>query len=276
VIELHEVSVELPGSAGLVLDRVSLRLHAGERAALLGGNGSGKTTLARLLNGTQQPTRGQVVIHGWDTRDPDARLHVRRHVGLLFQEPDNQFVTTTAEREIAFGLENLQVATGAMRRMVRDVVDDFDLQGLESMAPHEMSGGEKARLALACVWVMGPRALVLDETDSLLDRRGAERLWQQVDALPDDTTLLRVTTHAEAAAAAPRVLVVHEGRLVADGAPDAVFAHLPTVVIERVGLPLMWHVSQQLVHAGRMRRPTVSVENVLAAVGISGPEGGAA
>jgi energy-coupling factor transport system ATP-binding protein len=276
VIELHEVSVELPGGAGLVLDHLNLRLCPGERVTLLGGNGSGKTTLARLLNGTQLPTRGQVLVHGWDTRDPDGRFDVRRRVGLLFQEPDNQFVTTTAEREIAFGLENLEVSWTRMQQAVREALDDFGLQGLESMAPHEMSGGEKARLALACVWVMGSEALVLDETDSLLDRRGTERLWQQIDALPEDTTVLRVTTDADVAASSSRVLVLHAGCLVADGAPDAVFAHLPAEVVERVGLPLMWRISQRLVAAGRMRRPTVSVEDVLTAVGISGPEGGAA
>jgi energy-coupling factor transporter ATP-binding protein EcfA2 len=123
---------------------------------------------------------------------------------------------------------------------------------------------------------MGPEALVLDETDSLLDRRGTERLWQQIDALPNETTVLRVTTDAETASLSSRVLVLHAGRLVADGPPDAVFAHLPPEVVERVGLPLMWRISEQMVRAGRMRRPTVSVESVLAAVGISGPEGGAA
>ncbi len=276
MIEVHDATVELPGRSDPVLQDVSFRLHAGERVALLGGNGSGTTTLARLLNGTQVPTRGRVIVHGFDTADPDARFEVRRRVGLLFQDPDNQFVTTTVEREIAFGPENLNESPASMRPRVRAAIEAFALRGSEELPPHEMSGGEKARLALACVWVMGPSTLVLDETDSLLDLRGAERLWQQVRELPAETTLLRSTTDAEIAAAAPRILVLHEGKLVADGPPDAVFAHLPAAVVARVGRPLVWRLSEALVEAGRLRRPTVSLANVLAACGISGPEGGVA
>jgi len=276
MIEVHDVSVELPGGHRSVLDGVSFRLHAGERVALLGGNGSGKTTLARVLNGTQLPTRGRVVVHGFDTRDPEARFEVRRRVGLLFQDPDNQFVTTTVEREIAFGLENINESTPRMRRAVSEALEDFDLRGHEQSPPHEMSGGEKARLALACVWVMGPNTLLLDETESLLDLRGTERLWHQIDALPADTALLRVTTDAEVAATCARVLVLHEGRLVADGVPNAVFAHLPQEVIARVGLPLVWQLAVELVGAGRLHRPTVSLDDVLTGLGIPGPAGGAA
>ncbi|HZM16836.1 MAG TPA: ATP-binding cassette domain-containing protein [Candidatus Krumholzibacteria bacterium] len=276
MIEVHDVSVELPGRPQPVLDGVSFRLQAGERVALLGGNGSGKTTLARLLNGTVLPSRGRVLVHGFDTRDPSARFEVRRHVGLLFQDPDHQFVTTTVEREIAFGLENLNEPTPRMHAAVRGALEDFDLRGREQAPPHEMSGGEKARLALACVWVMGPSALVLDETDCLLDRRSTERLWRQVDDLPADTALLRVTTDAELAASSPRVLVLHEGRLVAEGPPDAVFAHLPPEVVARVGLPLVWRLAEELVRAGRLHRATVSLDRVLTGLGVPGPGGGAA
>ncbi len=276
MIEVEQVSVELPGNSKPLLADVSFHLRAGERVALLGGNGSGKTTLARLLIGAQLPTRGRVAVHGFDTRDPEARFEVRRRVGLLFQDPDNQFVSTTVEREIAFGLENLNEPTHRMRAAVKTALEDFDLCGKEQAPPHEMSGGEKARLAMACVWVMGPSTLVLDETDSLLDLRSTERLWRQIDDLPADTALLRVTTDAELAATSPRVLVLHEGRLVADGLPDAVFAHLAPEIVARVGQPLVWQLSALLVRAGRMHRPTVVLDDVLAALGIPGPEGGAA
>lgn len=276
MIEVERVSVELPGNGKPLLTDVSFHLRAGERVALLGGNGSGKTTLARLLIGAQLPTRGKVVVHGFDTSDPASRFEVRRRVGLLFQDPDNQFVSTTVEREIAFGLENLNETTPRMRAAVNKALDDFDLRGKEHSPPHEMSGGEKARLAMACVWVMGPSTLVLDETDSLLDLRSTERLWRQIDDLPADTALLRVTTDAELAASSPRVLVLHEGCLVADGLPDAVFAHLAPEIVARVGLPLVWRLSAALVRAGRMHRPTVELDDVLAASGIPGPEGGAA
>ncbi|UCE02600.1 MAG: ATP-binding cassette domain-containing protein [Candidatus Latescibacterota bacterium] len=276
MLEVHDVTVERPGREMPVLDRVSFRLAPGERAALLGGNGSGKTTLARLLNGTQLPSRGRVLIHGHDTRDPAARLEVRRRVGLLFQEPDNQFVTTTVEREIAFGLENLCEVPERMRDSVQDALEDFDLLSHRQVPPHEMSGGEKARLALACVWVMGPGTVVMDETESLLDLRGSETLLHKIEDLPAETTLLRVTTDADVAASAARILVLDEGRVVADGAPEAVFAHLPEHVVERVGVPLVWQLSMELVRTGRLHRPTVSLQNVLDALGMPEPPGGAA
>lgn len=277
MIEVHDVTVERAGFTRPALQGVRFRLEVGERAALLGANGSGKTTLARLLNGTHLPTRGRVVVDGHDTADPDSRFEVRRLVGLLFQDPDNQFVTTTLEREIAFGLENLGTDVVTMRAAVREAMDEFELAAHRDAAPHELSGGEKARLALACVWVMGSRAVLLDETDSLLDARGEETLLRKIDELPAETTVLRLTTDAEVAASCARVLLLHEGRLVADGPPDAVFAHMPPEVEEAVGAPLVWRVSQELVRLGRLRRPTVSMDTVMNTLGL--PEldpGGAA
>jgi len=268
MIEVHDVTVELPGAPRPALESVRFRLDVGENVALLGANGSGKTTLARLLNGTQLPTRGRVLVQGCDTADPQARLRVRRLVGLLFQDPDNQFVTTTLEREIAFGLENLNTSVGKIQTLVRGALDEFELERHRHAAPHEMSGGEKARLALACVWVMGPGAIVLDETESLLDRRGGETLLRKIDELPPQTTVLRITTDAEVAASCARVLLLHDGQLIADGPPDAVFAHMPVAAAERVGVPLVWRVSQELVRLGRLGRPTVSLDSVLTTLGL--------
>ena len=276
MIDVHDVTVELPGARRPALDGVRFRLEAGESAALLGANGSGKTTLARVLNGTQLPTRGRVLVHGHDTADPESRFQVRRFVGLLFQDPDNQFVTTTLEREIAFGLENLNVGVAELRSAVQSAVDEFDLHDQRYASPHEMSGGEKARLALACVWVMGSRAIVLDETESLLDRRGGETLLRKLDELPAETTVLRITTDVEVAASCARVLLLHEGRLLADGPPDGVFAHLPAEVTRQVGVPLMWSVSQELVRMGRLRRPTVSLDAVLTSLGLPSVDPGGA
>jgi energy-coupling factor transport system ATP-binding protein len=264
VIEVEDVGVERPGREAPVLDGVAFRIAPGERIALLGGNGSGKTTLARLLNGTLLPSRGCVRVDGHDTRDAAARPAVRRAVGLLFQDPDDQFVTTTAEREIAFGLENLRAPTPELRRAVDEALQRFDLEPHRQTPPHEMSGGEKARLALACVWVMQPRALVLDETESLLDRRGRQRLATALDTLPRATAVLRITTDAEIAAASPRLLVLHGGRLVADGPPDAVLAQLPAAVVGRVGAPAVWRLAERLVEMGRLPRPTASWDGLLA------------
>lgn len=267
MIEVQDVTVERPGRAAPVLEGVSFALAAGERAVLLGGNGSGKTTLARLLNGTHVPDRGRVLIEGRDTRDPEGVRHARRAVALLFQDPDDQFVSATAEREIAFGLENLCVPPAVMRARVDAALQQFDLAAHAQTPPHEMSGGEKARLALACTWVMEPRAVVLDETDSLLDRRGGERLDAALAALPAATTILRITTDAEIAAAASRVLLLHAGRVLADGTPEQVFAALTPEVAARAGEPLAWRLSQRLVESGRLAQPTTSRERLLQSLG---------
>lgn len=248
---------------------VTFTLAPGERVALLGGNGSGKTTLVRLLNGTRPPTRGRVLVDGLDTRAAATLLEVRRAVGLLFQDPDDQFVTTTVEREIAFGLENLRVPTAELRRTVDEALGRFDLEPHRRTPPHEMSGGEKARLALACVWVMRPRYLLLDETESLLDRRGREHLSAALAALPEETGILHATTDCELAARFPRVVVLHGGRQVADGAPDDVMPTLPAEVVARTSRPLVWRISSRLQSAGRIAHATASEERLLGALGVA-------
>jgi len=269
MIELHDIAVEIPGRPAPVLDGVSFTLAPGERVALLGGNGSGKTTLVRLLNGTRPPTRGRVLVDGLDTRAAATLLEVRRAVGLLFQDPDDQFVTTTVEREIAFGLENLRVPTAELRRTVDEALGRFDLEPHRRTPPHEMSGGEKARLALACVWVMRPRYLLLDETESLLDRRGREHLSAALAALPEETGILHATTDCELAARFPRVVVLHGGRQVADGAPDDVMPTLPAEVVARTSRPLVWRISSRLQSAGRIAHATASEERLLGALGVA-------
>jgi energy-coupling factor transport system ATP-binding protein len=264
VIELCDVRVELPDRDAPVLDGITFDLAPGERVALLGGNGSGKTTLARLLNGTQLPVAGSVRVDGVDT--------LRRAVGLLFQDPDDQFTSTTVEREIAFGLENLQVPQAELRQAVDSAVGEFDLERSRQSAPHELSGGEKARLALACVWVMRPKYLVLDETPSLLDRRAGEALDAALARLPRDTAILHLTTDAEEAAASPRILVLHAGRLVADGPPDEVFASLPAEVIARTDLPLAWRISSHLAAAHRIERAVSTSEALLGALRNPSPQ----
>ncbi len=214
MIELHDVGVERPGRPRPVLNGITLRIGSGERVALLGGNGSGKTTLARLLNGTELPARGRVTVNGHDTQDATARFAVRRAVGLLFQDPDDQFVSTTADREIAFGLENLNVPTAAMRPLVEDALRMFGLESHRQTPPHEMSGGEKARLALASVWVMQPQVLVLDEPTGSLDPAGKAAVFGVLAGLrrQHKITVFMATQELERVGRfADRVLVLHDG-----------------------------------------------------------------
>lgn len=256
VVEVEHVT--LRRGERTVLQDVTFDLLPGENVALLGANGSGKTTLVHLLNGTLVPESGRVRVGGMDTADTGTLVDVRRRVGLLFQDPDNQFVTTTAEREIAFGLENLQLSPEVIGARVQEALVTFDLERYRQTPPHEMSGGEKARLAVASVWVMGADVLVLDETESLLDRPSAERLETLIATLPPETVVVRVTTEAERAAEADRVLVLDAGRLIADAAPDVVWSSLPEAVVASVGLPLVWRLSRELRARGHDLAPTGS------------------
>jgi energy-coupling factor transporter ATP-binding protein EcfA2 len=211
VIEVQDVGVDRPDRPIPILDGISFHLDPGERVALLGGNGSGKTTLARLLNGTQLPSRGKVCIEGRDTRDPDARVAIRRAVGLLFQDPDDQFVTTTAEREIAFGLENLGLETAALRPAVDAALHEFDLESLRWDAAARNVGRREGALGLG-VRVGDAAALPGARRNGKLARPARARTSSgRTRTIAATTTILQVTTDAETAAACGRVLVIHRG-----------------------------------------------------------------
>jgi len=222
---------QTPEGAHRVLDNISLEIADGEFVALMGANGSGKTSLARCLNGILTPTSGEVIVDGLNTRDARALIEIRRRLGMVFQNPDNQIVAPTVERELAFGMENLGVARAEMHQRVDMLLKLFHLETYRQQAPHVLSGGEKQRLALAAVMAMLPRHLIFDEPTSLLDyesRRQVLELMQQLVAAPNPfsekpLTILLITQFPEEALFAKRLLVVDRGRLVMEGLPVEIF-----------------------------------------------------
>jgi energy-coupling factor transport system ATP-binding protein len=177
------------------LDGINLEIREGEWIAVMGANGSGKTTLARCLNGLLLPTGGDVLVDGCSVLDEGNLWDIRKRIGMVFQNPDNQIVSTMVEREIAFGLENLGIPTDEMRARVEEALARFDLTEYRRHPPHKLSGGEKQRLAIASVWAMRPRVMVLDEPASLLDpkgRREIEHILKTLDAA-DRQTILHIT-----------------------------------------------------------------------------------
>jgi len=226
VIELRNVAVTYQGAPRPSLDGVNLSIAPGETVALAGPSGSGKTSLLRLLNALLLPTAGSVIVDGMDTRDDSSLWEIRRRVGLVFQNPDDQIVSTTVEREIAFGMENLGLDRDEMRTRIESLLPMLGLEPLRDRPPHRLSGGEKQRVAVAAVLAMRPRHLLLDEPTSLLDARGRADLWSLLAELRsrEERTVIHVTQFPEEIAYADRAIVLVEGRVVFDAPPRDLFA----------------------------------------------------
>jgi energy-coupling factor transporter ATP-binding protein EcfA2 len=232
MIQLHDISFRYRSDSPLVLDRLSLRIGSGESICLMGGNGCGKSTLARLLAGLAKPSEGEIRIDERLIESAAGPL-----VGILFQNPDNQMVATTVEKEIAFGLENMAVPMAEMEKIVDGTLLRFGISHLRQRLTSELSGGEKQRVALASVMVTRPRVLILDEPDSFLDAGGKQILGEELKRLhADDPSLteLRVTQYPYVARDYERLVLIHEGRVAADGDPAEILADLE--LCRRTGL----------------------------------------
>lgn len=233
MIDVRNISFSYPDENGApqsILNDVSLQIGAGESIAVMGRNGSGKTTFARCLNGLLLPSNGQVLVDGYCTADPVQLAQIRRRVGMVFQNPDNQIVSATVEREIAFGLENLGIDFEQMHEIVDAMLQKFNLTAYRRRPPHNLSGGEKQRLALAAVMAMNPRYLVLDEPTSLLDPKSRREVLESVQSLhhaartEDAITTLLITQFPEEAMHSDRLIIFHRGRIIMDGEPQVIFS----------------------------------------------------
>jgi len=223
MIEVIDLVFQYPSDGRReALSRINLRITEGESLSIMGNNGSGKTTLARCLNGLYKPTSGKVVVDGMDTADPSTEIEIRRRVGLVFQNPDNQIVSTTVEREIAFGLENLGMEPERMHREVEDLLRRFGLEKYRNRPPHLLSGGEKQLLALASVLAMRPKYLILDEPTSLLDPKGRRKILSFLSDLQGVTPIL-ITQFPEEALLTSRLIILEGGRILYDDRPERIF-----------------------------------------------------
>ena len=234
MIELQHISFDYADASGKhpVFSRISLSIPPGEAIAIMGANGSGKSTLVKFFNGLLVPSQGKVFADGLDTAVDDNLPLIRRRIGMIFQNPDNQIVSATVEREIAFGLENLGMPYEAMHKRVEEMLLRLNLLHLRKKSPHYLSGGEKQRLALAAVLAMQPRYLILDEPTSLLDPRSREEIIAYVKQLHthpangdrENMTTVLVTQFPEEAMTADRLLVLGDRRIVFDGPPAEIFS----------------------------------------------------
>ena len=216
------------GAAPTVLDGVSLSIRPGEFVAVLGHNGSGKSTLAKHFNAILLPTSGKVYVDGMDTCDEDKLLDIRRRVGMVFQNPDNQIVASVVEEDVAFGPENLGVPSAEIRQRVDEALAAGGMTEYAHHAPHLLSGGQKQRVAIAGVLAMSPECIVLDEPTAMLDPVGRKEVLDTIRRLNAEAgiTVVLITHHMDEAAQADRLIVMHDGHIMADGRPEQVFQNV--------------------------------------------------
>ena len=217
-----------PGQTVKVFENLDLQIEQGSFVAILGSNGSGKSTLAKHFNAILLPNGGKCHVYGMDTSDEELLIAVRRSVGMVFQNPDNQIVANVVEEDVAFAPENLGVASPMIRHRVDNALKQVGMYHYRTHAPHLLSGGQKQRIAIAGVIAMEPKCIVLDEPTAMLDPKGRREVMETIARLNKDKgiTVILITHHMDEAALADRVVVIHKGVIRADGVPKTVFADI--------------------------------------------------
>lgn len=236
ILRADNVSYAYEDSEGMAVRGVTLGFRAGEMTAVLGHNGSGKSTLAKLLNGLYIPTEGHVTVCGMDTQEDEHTWDIRRSAGMVFQNPDNQLVASIVRDDVAFGLENIGVPSAQMPARIETALRQVEMLPFIDRAPHTLSGGQKQRIAIAGILAMEPKCIVLDEPTAMLDPRGRKDVIDTVKKLNREKgiTIVLITHHMEEAAEAQRVVVLHKGKIAADGTPKEVFRQVE--LLHSIGL----------------------------------------
>ena len=219
------------------IDHVSIEIKRGEYISIAGSNGSGKSTLARCLNGLLLPTEGEILVDGMDTNDDDLIWDIRKKIGMVFQNPDNQIVSSMVEDEVAFGPENIGIENPELRKRVDNALKSVGMYEYRNREAHKLSGGQKQRIAIAGAVAMRPDCIVFDEPTAMLDPKGRSQVMKVIRELNDQgLTIILITHFMEEVAEADRVLVMKSGKLLADSVPEDVFAD--TNLIESAGLEI--------------------------------------
>ena len=236
----------------LALDGVTLAIERGSFTVILGHNGSGKSTLAKTFNAVLLPSGGRVYVDGMDTVDETLLLEIRRRVGMVFQNPDNQIVANVVEDDVAFAPENLGVPPEEIRRRVDEALKQVDMYDFRMHAPHLLSGGQKQRVAIAGVIAMQPRIIVLDEPTAMLDPQGRAEVIGTITKLcrENGMTVVLITHHMDECVGADRLIVMSNGHIVADGTPKDVFADVALMDREGLSVPATVRLMHELRDAG--------------------------
>ena len=255
IISVENLAYTYPGlddqPGVVVFEDLNLKIQEGTFVAILGTNGCGKSTLAKHFNSILLPSGGKVYVNGLDTSDENKLMQVRRNVGMVFQNPDNQIVANVVEEDVAFGPENLGIAGPEIRHRVNKALQQVGMYDYREHAPHLLSGGQKQRVAIAGVIAMQPKCIVLDEPTAMLDPKGRREVIETVGQLNREKgiTVVLITHHMDEAAKAQRVVVLHKGKVAADGEPKEVFSQVELLHDLGLAAPepveLCWEMKKQ-------------------------------
>ena len=236
IIEFKNVDFRYTDEEKDVLNGLNLDFYEGQFTCVLGHNGSGKSTMAKLINALEYPTNGSVITYGYDTTDEKNEISIRRKVGMVFQNPDNQIVATIVEDDVAFGPENLGVPRDEIRKRVDEALKLVDMYDYRKHEPHRLSGGQKQRVAIAGVIAMQTNCIVLDEPTAMLDPKGRREVMNALLKLKNELgiSVILVTHFMDEAVKADRVVVMNDGRVELDGTPAEVFSHIE--LLKSIGL----------------------------------------
>lgn len=252
IISFKNVHYTYPGDDSESLCGLNLDIAEGSFVAVLGHNGSGKSTLAKHMNAILVPDEGQVLINGIDTADEERLIDVRRNVGMVFQNPDNQIVANVVEDDVAFAPENLGVAPEEIRKRVDEALRQVEMYDFRLHAPHLLSGGQKQRVAIAGVIAMQPRIIVLDEPTAMLDPQGRAEVISTITRLCREKgmTVVLITHHMDECIGADRLVVMSNGSIIADGTPLEVFSNVELMEREGLSVPVTMRLIHELRAAG--------------------------
>ena len=250
-ITVENVSFSYDEENQNVLQGFNLTIEKGEFVALLGHNGCGKSTAAKLLNAMLLPNEGKVTVDGMNTSDEELTYEIRRKVGLVLQNPDNQLVASIIEEDVAFGPENLGIAPDEIRRRVDDALKAVDMYDHRLKAPHKLSGGQKQRVAIAGIIAMQPDCIVLDEPTAMLDPKGRAEVMDTILALKEKgITVVLITHYMDEAVMADRVVVMNKGKILTEGTPKEVFSQVSLLKKYSLDVPQATELAYKLMGAG--------------------------
>ncbi len=270
IIEINNISYEYYGdNTNHVLENFSLDIKRGSFTVILGHNGSGKSTLAKLMNGLLKPMKGTVCVDGMFTDDAAKEIEIKRRIGLVFQNPDNQLVSSVVEEDVAFGPENLGFPPREIRQRVDDALKKVNMYDYRTNAPHNLSGGQKQRVAIAGILAMTPECIVLDEPTAMLDPQGREEVMSALLDLnkKHNITVVLITHFMEEAQFADRVIVMNKGKITGDGTPKEIFSKISLLKDAGLSVPQTTQLLSQLEDSGlKLERGIISIEDCVEAI----------